>query len=135
MRYAARMALLVMTVTAAVSLTACTAKSPYPGFSTPRATLDTFFASAQRLDYATTYGCYYQPYRERVTEQEFVSHRAQASTLTSYRVSSLTTNGSSAEASVALTFAPTARSNGKSRTVIVHEDLVNQGGAWKIKVW
>lgn len=115
-------------------LTACT-QSAYPGFSSPQSTLGTFFSSAQRLDYKTTYSCYYQRYRDVIPEQDFVSHRKQASVLTSYRIDSLEVSGTSAVASATLTFAPKSGSNAKPRTVQVREDLVNQSGAWKVRVW
>lgn len=135
MRMIGRLSLLGATLLIAASLAACSSASAYPGSSTPQAALQTFFSSAQRLDYATTYACYYQPYQTRVAEQEFVSHRKQASVLSSYRIRSISAKGGSAEASITLTFAPASRSNNKPRTVEVHEDLVNQAGAWKIKVW
>jgi hypothetical protein len=115
-------------------LTACT-QSAYPGFSSPQSTLSTFFSSAQRLDYQTTYSCYYQRYRDLVPEPDFVSHRKQASVLTSYRIDSIEVSGTSAVASATLTFAPKPGSSAKPRTVAVREDLVNQSGTWKVRVW
>jgi hypothetical protein len=135
MRIIGRLSLLGASLLTAASLAACSSSSAYPGSSTPQAALETFFSSAQQLDYATTYACYYEPYHNRVTEQEFVSHRKQASALSSYRIRSISAKDGSAEASVTLTFAPTSRSNNKPRSVEVREDLVNQAGAWKIKVW
>jgi hypothetical protein len=116
------------------SLTACT-QSAYPGFSSPKSTLSTFFSSAQRLDYKTTYSCYYQRYHDLILEQDFVSHRKQASVLASYRIDSIEVSGTSAVASATLSFAPKSGSNTNPRTVQVREDLVNQSGAWKVRVW
>lgn len=117
------------------SLAACTQSASYPGLSSPKSTLSTFFSSAQQLDYQTTYSCYYQRYHDVVSEQDFVSHRKQASVLTSYRIDSIEVSGTSAVASATLTFAPKSGSKAKPRTVQVREDLVNQSGAWKVRVW
>lgn len=109
-------------------------KTAYPGFSSPKAALDTFFTSAIRRDYATTYDAYYAAYHQRITRDEFVSHRKDGSTLTSYRIDSIEASGSSAVASVTLTFAAKGAASAQ-RTVVVREDLVNQSGNWKIRVW
>jgi hypothetical protein len=119
----------------ATPLAACTQRTAYPGYSTPRATLQTFFSSAQQLDYQTTYSCYYQRYRDLIPEQDFVSHRKQAAVLTGYRIDSLKVSGDSAVASATLTFAPKTGSKNKPRTIEVREDLVKQAGAWRLRVW
>jgi hypothetical protein len=134
-----RIRLYVLVLTFALlsaSLVACSEKAaPYPGYSTPQATLQTFFSSAQRLDYQTTYACYYQRYHELVPEQEFVNHRKQASVLTAYRIDSIKVSGDSAVASATLTFAPKPGSKAKPKTVEVREDLVRQADSWKLRVW
>ena len=103
--------------------------------STPRTVLDTFFSSAEHLDYATTYGCYYQHYRDLVPQEEFVNRRKQGPVLTGYRIDSLSVNGTFADANVTLTFAPKPGSGATPRTTTAHEQLVVESGGWKIKVW
>jgi hypothetical protein len=128
-------ALVLALLLLAGSLAACTQSASYPGLSSPQSTLNTFFSSAQRLDYQTTYSCYYQRYHDLISEQDFVSHRKQASVLTGYRIDSVKVSGTSAVASATLTFAPKPGSSAKPRTVAVREDLVNQSGVWKVRVW
>jgi hypothetical protein len=111
------------------------AASTYPGFSTPRAALDTYFISASRQDYATTYSCYYDRYRQLVPQSEFVRHREQASILLRYRIDSMSVKGDSAVASATLTFGPASGSNTQVRSIAVREDLVSQAGMWRIRVW
>ncbi|BDV42788.1 hypothetical protein GURASL_17110 [Geotalea uraniireducens] len=106
------------------------------GGSTPQAALDRYFSTAVKQDYAATYDCYYQRYRDKVTKDDFVKHRAEASVLSSYEITSLRQNGDSAEAVALLTFAPSAKLHrSKPTTVRVTEQLVRENGAWKIKVW
>jgi hypothetical protein len=116
-------------------LTGCAASPKAADLSTPRATLETFFGSAQRLDYATTYSCYYQRYQEVVSEQDFVKRRSEAGVLTTYRIDSLTVNGNSANATVTLAFASAKAVGAKPKTVQTQEHLVRQAGSWKVQVW
>jgi hypothetical protein len=133
-------ALLVLLVMSAVlGLTGCSTRATplgsYSGLSTPKAALDTFFTSASRQDYATTYSCYYDRYRQTVTQPDFVRHREQASVLLAYHIDSVSVTGNSAVASATLTFGPSKGSATKVRTVAVREDLVSQAGTWRIRVW
>lgn len=125
-------ALLMLLLIASLSLSAC-ARS-YPDFSSPRATIDTFFTSAQRTDYATTYNCYDTQYRATVPQTEFVSRRGKAAVLREYRVESISVNGDSASAVVGLTFAPVAGAVSKPRVTAVQERLVREPGGWKVAV-
>ena len=131
-----RIAASVAIVVALLAPAACAIGSPggYAGYSTPSDALSTFFVSARNADYAKTYEAYYGHYHDLVAKDEFVSHRAQASRLTAYRVDSLAARGDSAVATVTLTFAP-AGGGGATRTTTVREDLVREAGGWKIRVW
>lgn len=104
-------------------------------FSSPRATLDTFFESARRLDYKTTYSCYDQPYQERISEKDFVDHRTRAAILRSYRIDSLSVGEGSAVATVTLTFAPEPGGTVQGKTIQTRENLVKQAASWKVRVW
>ncbi len=116
---------------AMIALAGCDA-----GASGPQATLDRYFYSAERQDYATTYDCYYKRYKEKVRRDEYIKHRKEASVLQDYRIASLSSNGDTARAAVMLTFAPSEKLHRpKPVTVKVTEDLVHENGDWKIKVW
>ena len=130
MRSIGRLAAILM---ATVALAACTTASAYPGFDNPDETLTTFFESALKQDYLTTYDCYYDLYQQRVARDEFVKRRARASVLKRYNIDSLVVGGDSAEASVTLTFVSAA--GGADRSVQVKENLVKQESGWKIRVW
>ena len=103
----------------------------------PRALLDRYFTSAVKQDYGTTYDCYYAPYMAKVSREDYVKHRKEASALQSYQVLSLNREGDdSARAEVRLTFAPSEKLHRKEPvSVNVSEDLVREKGEWKIKVW
>jgi hypothetical protein len=103
----------------------------------PRELLDKFFSSAVKQDYATTYTCYYKAYQAKVSRDEFIQHRKEASVLQAYKIISIKMNtADTAEAETQLTFGPSARMNRKEPvTVSVKEELVQEGGGWKIKVW
>ncbi|HMK57257.1 MAG TPA: hypothetical protein VK448_11520 [Dissulfurispiraceae bacterium] len=103
---------------------------------TPKDLLDKYFSSAIKQDYATTYTCYYAAYKKKVNEDEFIKHRKDASVLQSYKILSLTQDGDTAHAEVELTFAPSEKLNRKEPVkTTVKEDMVKEGGDWKIKVW
>ena len=108
--------------------------SGYAGYASPRDTLQTYFGSAMKADYPTTYRAYYAHYRDLVARDEFVSHRKQASLLTAYRIDALSQSGESAVATATLTFAPRGGET-KPRVTVVREDLVRESGSWKIRVW
>jgi hypothetical protein len=127
--------LAVLVIAGAAGCVRAEARSSYSGFATPQDTLQTFFASAQRHDYATTYSCYYQRYSERVTMQEFIDHRSQASLLREFTLGPVTTVGDTAEATATLVFAAGGGSGTSTRSVQVHEDLVKEASGWKIRVW
>ncbi len=98
--------------------------------------LEKYFASAMKQDYSATYECYYDAYKAKVSKDEFIKHRKEASVLQSYQIASLTQNGDSAQADVVLTFAPSEQFHrDKPASTTVKEDLIRQNSGWKIKVW
>ncbi len=101
-----------------------------------RAALERFFSTAQRQEYAATYDCYDVAYRAKVSRDEYVRHRREASPLQSWRVLSVEQHGDRASAEVALVFGPLAKA-GRPTPVsqTVHEELIREAGAWRIKVW
>ena len=102
----------------------------------PKELLDTFFSSAMAQDYATTYTCYYTEYREKVSEEEYIQRRKEASVLQAYKIVALKQEGDAAQAEVLLTFGPSERLKRKEPvTTTVTEEMVKEGGSWKIKVW
>jgi hypothetical protein len=102
----------------------------------PRQLLDKYFASAIKQDYAATYECYYDAYKAKVSKEDFIKHRKEASVLQSYQIASLTQNGDTAQADVVLTFAPSEKLHrDKPVSTTVKEDLIRQNSGWKIKVW
>ena len=106
------------------------------GTGTPKELLEKYFSSAVRQDYATTYACYYAAYKAKVNEDEYIKHRKEASALQSYSIVSLVRNGDTARAEAVLTFAPSEKlKRNKTVSTTVKEDLVKEGGEWKIKVW
>jgi hypothetical protein len=108
-----------------------------PDTSGPRELLDKFFSSAVKQDYATTYTCYYDAYKAKVSRDEYIKHRKEASVLQAYKIDSIKMPTSdTAQAEVQLTFGPSARMNRKEpATVVVKEELIKVNGEWKIKVW
>ena len=131
--------LVLLVVSAVLGLTACSTRATpsgsYSGLATSKAALDTFFTSASRQDYSTTYSCYNDRYRQTVSQSDFIRHREQASVLLNYRIDSMSVNGNSAVASATLTFGPSKGSATKVRSIAVREDLVSQAGTWRIRVW
>ena len=102
----------------------------------PKELLDKFFSSAIQQDYATTYTCYYDAYKAKVSKEEFIKHRKEASALQSYKIVSLTQQGDTAQAEVLLTFAPSEKlSRKEAASTTVKEEMVKQKDGWKIKVW
>jgi hypothetical protein len=102
----------------------------------PRAALERYFSSAERRDYAATYDTYDTAYRAKVSRDEYVRHRAEASPLQSWRVLSVEQHDDRASAEVALVFGPLPKA-GRTTPVstTVHEDLVREDGEWRIRVW
>jgi hypothetical protein len=107
------------------------------GKTGPKELVDKYFSSAVRKDYAAAYECYYAPYTAKVSKDEYLKHRKEASVLQSYNVVSLKREGDdAAQAEVKLTFAPSEKFNRKEPvTVTVKENLVKESGRWRIKVW
>lgn len=105
--------------------------------SGPKGLLNKYFSSAIKEDYATTYTCYYAAYQEKVSREEFIKHRKEASVLLSYKINSIKLSSSStAEAEVQLTFGPSEKLKRKGPvTVTLKEELIREKGEWKIKVW
>lgn len=102
----------------------------------PKELLDKYFSSAVKQDYETAYTCYYAAYKAKVTKEEYIKHRKEASVLQSYKILSLKEDNGTAQAEVELTFAPSEKLKRKEpATITVKEELVKEGGEWKIKVW
>jgi hypothetical protein len=102
----------------------------------PKGLLDKYFSSAIRQDYAATYACYYAAYKAKVSEEEYIRHRKEASVLQAYKIVALTQDGDVAHAEVQLTFGPSEKLRRKEPvTMTVYEDMVKEGADWKIKVW
>lgn len=103
----------------------------------PKELLDRYFSSAVKQDYATTYTCYYAPYMAKVSREDYVKHRKEASVLQSYDILSIKQEGdNAAHADVQLTFAPSEKLHRQDPAPIrVKEDLIKEKGEWKIKVW
>jgi len=103
----------------------------------PKELLDRFFSSAVSQDYASAYACYYAPYVAKVGKEDYVKHRKEASVLQSYRIVSVKQEGdNSAHAEVQLTFAPSEKLHRpEAVSTTVQEELIKEGGDWKIKVW
>ena len=102
----------------------------------PRALLDRYFGTAARQDYSGTYDCYDTAYHGKVSREEYMRHRKDASPLQSWRVLSVEQHGDRATADVALVFGPLPRA-GRTTPVsaVVHEDLVQEAGSWRVRVW
>jgi hypothetical protein len=103
----------------------------------PKELLDKYFSSAIKQDYASTYACYYAPYKAKVSKEEYLKHRKEAAVLQAYNINFVKRDGdNAAQAEVQLTFAPSEKLNRKEPvTTTVKEDLIKEGGEWKIKVW
>lgn len=106
------------------------------GPTTPQELLDRYFSSAVKQDYGTTYSCYYAPYKAKISKEDFIKHRRDASVLQSYKIGSVRVTGNTAQAEALLTFAPAQKFGRKEPVVVkVKEDMVQEGKVWKIKVW
>ena len=102
----------------------------------PKELLDKYFSAAIKQDYETVYSCYYAAYKAKVTKEEFIRHRKEASVLQAYKILSLKQDSGTAQAEVQLTFGPSEKmKRTEAATVNVKEELVKEGGEWKIKVW
>ncbi len=102
----------------------------------PKDLLNTYFQASIRQDYAAVYPCYYDAYREKVSRDEFIRHRRDASVLQAYRVKSISQRGDSAQARVELTFAPSQKLKREHPySTAVTEEMVREDGEWRIKVW
>lgn len=108
------------------------AKTP----SSPATVLNRYFSSAVNQDYGTTYSCYYSLYKKKVSKDEYIRHRREASVLQRYKIISVRQKGDAAQAVAILTFAPSQELHRKKPTTIkVKEELVKEGDQWRIKVW
>jgi hypothetical protein len=106
------------------------------GQAGPGEVLDRYLSSAVKQDYAKVYDCYYADYKAKVSKEEYIKHRKEASVLQSYKIISLKQEGDTAQAEVRLTFAPSVKLQRKEPVdATVKEDLIREAGEWKIKVW
>ncbi len=102
----------------------------------PKDLLNAYFTAAIRQDYASVYPCYYGAYQAKVSKDEYIRHRKDASVLRSYTVKSITADGDTARAQVELTFAPSKKlKRDRPYSTAVTEEMVRENGEWKIKVW
>jgi hypothetical protein len=102
----------------------------------PRELLDKYFSAAVKQDYATAYSCYYDAYKAKVSQEEYIKHRKEASVLQSYKIISVKQDGDTARAEVQLVFGPSEKLKRKEPvTTTVTEELIKENGVWKIKVW
>jgi hypothetical protein len=108
----------------------------HSGSASPKELLDRYFSSAVKQDYAAAYDCYYTAYKLKISRDDYVKHRKEASVLQSYSIGSLRQDGNTAQARVLLTFAPSTRLGRKKPVAMtVTENMIRENGGWKIKVW
>jgi|WetSurMetagenome_2_1015567.scaffolds.fasta_scaffold66383_2 hypothetical protein len=104
--------------------------------SGPKELLDKYFSAAIKQDYATAYSCYYDAYKAKVNQEEYIKHRKEASILQSYKIISVKQDGDTARAEVQMVFGPSEKLKRKEPvTTTVTEELIKENGVWKIKVW
>ncbi len=102
----------------------------------PKDLLNRYFTAAIRQDYADVYPCYYDAYKAKVSKDEYIRHRKDASVLRAYTVKSITEQGSTAQAQVELTFEPSEKlQRDRPYSTAVTEEMVRENGEWRIKVW
>ncbi len=102
----------------------------------PKDLLNTYFTAAVRQDYAAVYPCYYSAYQAKVSKDEYIRHRKEASVLRAYTVKSIMEQGNTARAKVELTFEPSQKlKRDRPVSTVVTEEMVRESGEWKIKVW
>ncbi len=102
----------------------------------PKDLLNRYFTAAIRQDYAAVYPCYYDAYKAKVSKDEYIRHRKDASVLRAYTVKSITEQGNTAQAQVDLTFEPSQKlQRDRPFSTAVTEEMVREDGEWKIKVW
>ncbi len=102
----------------------------------PKDLLNKYFTAAIRQDYAAVYPCYYDAYKAKVSKDEYIRHRKDASVLRAYTVKSIMEHGNTAQAQVELTFEPSQKlKRDRPFSTAVTEDMVRENGEWKIKVW
>ena|GEM_PF-803040 len=122
--------ILALSVFVILCLSGCSAKE-----QNPKELVDKYFTSAQNQDYATTYTCYDSEYQNKVTKDDFISHRKEASVVQSYKVLQLDTQKDTAKATVEITFAASDKLKRTEPIIVkVNEDLIRQKDGWKIKV-
>jgi len=106
-----------------------------PKGQNPQELVDKYFTSAQNQDYATTYTCYDSEYQNKVTKDDFISHRKEASVVQSYKILQLDTQKDTAKATVEITFSASDKLKRTEPAIVkVTEDLIKQKDGWKIKV-
>ncbi len=102
----------------------------------PKDLLNRYLTAAVRQDYAAVYPCYYDAYKAKVSKDEYIRHRKDASVLRAYTVKSITEQGNTAQAQVELTFEPSQKlKRDHPISTTVTEEMIREGGEWKIKVW
>jgi len=113
-----------------LSLSGCSPKG-----QSPQALIDQYFTSAQHQEYETTYTCYDSEYQKKVTKDEFVKHRKEASVVQSYKILKLDTQKETGQASVEITYTASEKfKRTEPVTIKVQEELIKEKDGWKIKV-
>jgi len=122
--------ILALSMFAILGLSGCSPKE-----QSPRELVDKYFTTAQQQDYATTYTCYDSEYQKKVTKDDFISHRKEASVVQSYKILQLDTQKDTAKATVEITFSASDKLKRTEPAIVkVTEDLIKQKDGWKIKV-
>ena len=122
--------ILTLSMLLILSVSGCSPKG-----QNPQELLDQYFTSAQHQDYDTTYTCYDSEYQKKVTKEEYVKHRKEASTVQSYKILQLDTQKDTGKASVEITYAPSEKfKRTEPVTIKVQEELIKEKNGWKIKV-
>lgn len=123
--------ILILSMVLSLSLAGCSPKE-----QNASELLDTYFTSAMKQDYATTYTCYYSEYQKKIPKDEFIRNRQEASVVQSYKILQLDLQNDTGKAAVEITFAPSEKlKRSEPVTVKVQEDLIKEKEGWKIKVW
>ena len=131
MKLKRRPILVTMLLAGALILAGC-----HSGEESPKGLLSRYFSASVRQDYGAVYLCYYDAYKAKVSKEDFIRHRKEASVLQSYVVKSIAQQGDKAQADVELTFAPSQKlKRDRPVTASVKEEMVREKGEWKIKVW
>ncbi|MDA8091424.1 MAG: hypothetical protein M0Z61_14545 [Nitrospiraceae bacterium] len=106
------------------------------GANAPSELLNSYFGAAEKQNYGQVYDCYYAAYKSKVNRAEYIKRRKEdPSVLKNYKILSVEQKGREAKAQVLLAFAPAGHVKANPVDIKVAENMINENGAWKIKVW